>query len=197
MEKKSVSATILVIYLALIFSVIGACFSSFVFAYTKIEVESVALSSSDGIELFEDKNLTKKANKLKLSNMDLGLKPATGELDAESGIPSTITNEGTSEGYYAEIYLKATSNCRVVVKNINIDTERNKLEANEERKNIYVSILDVKNTTKSLEDDEVELVVFENVTEPKKLVFLIWLDSLAGDELEGAKISFDIDFQAV
>lgn len=197
MEKKSVSATILVIYLALIFSVIGACFSSFVFAYTKIEVESVALSSSNGIELFEDKNLTKKANKLKLSNMDLGLKPATGELDAESGIPSTITNEGTSEGYYAEIYLKATSNCRVVVKNINIDTERNKLEANEERKSIYVSILDVKNTTKSLEDDEVELVVFENVTEPKKLVFLIWLDSLAGDELEGAKISFDIDFQAV
>ena len=197
MEKKSVSATILVIYLALIFSVIGACFSSFVFSYTKIEVESVALSSSDGIELFEDKNLTKKANKLKLSNMDLGLKPATGELDAESGIPSTITNEGTSEGYYAEIYLKATSNCRVVVKNINIDTERNKLEANEERKNIYVSILDVKNTTKSLEDDEVELVVFENLTEPKKLVFLIWLDSLAGDELEGAKISFDIDFQAV
>lgn len=197
MEKKSVSATILVIYLTLIFSVVGVCFSSFVFPYTKIEVETVALTASVGIEIFEDKDLTKKAEKLKLSNMDLGLKPATGELDAESGIPSTITNEGSSEGYYAEVYLKATGNCKVVIKNIKIETERNQIEAEEERKSVFVSIMDVKNTTKSLEEDEVELVVFENLTEPKKLVFLIWLDSLAGEELEGAKISFDIDFQAV
>ena len=39
--------------------------------------------------VFEDDKLTSKIDKLKLSEMKLGLKPATGEIDAETKIPST------------------------------------------------------------------------------------------------------------
>ena len=37
MDKKSVSATILVLFLALVFAVVGACFSAFVYQKNIIE----------------------------------------------------------------------------------------------------------------------------------------------------------------
>ena len=78
MNKKSVSATILVLFLALFFTVVGSCFSAFVYSKTRTLLESVDLVSVEGVELFQDKAHKKKATSLKLSNMDLGLKPATG-----------------------------------------------------------------------------------------------------------------------
>lgn len=192
MEKKSVPATILVLFLTMLFSVIGICFSVFKYSETKITVENIKISAK-GIEVFEDEKLTKKATKLKLSDMELGLKPATGQIDEESLVPSTITDEGTSEGYYASIYVPAGKSFKVLVKNIKIKTDLNKTEAQEERKNIYVSIKDIKNSTKTLEKDEFEIASFENGNETYKITFLIWLGSLAGEELAGAKISFQIE----
>ncbi len=197
MKKKSVASTLLVLYLTLIFAVIGICFSVFLYSDTKIEIKNIALANQVQIEIFEDDKLEKKAETLSLSKMELGLKPATGKLDSETQIPSTITDEGTSEGYYATVYVKASSDFKIIVKDITIETKHDQIAANEERKNIFIAIKDVKNATKSLEKDIVELAKFENVNETQKLTFLIWLGSLSGDELEGAKISFTLDFQAV
>jgi hypothetical protein len=197
MEKKSVAATILVIFLSLIFSVIGICFSVFVYSDIKILISKVSIVSASGINVFEDNELTKKVESLKLSDMELGLKPATGELDEETQIPSTINDDGTSEGYYATIYVSAEQNFKIVVKDVVIETKKDQIEANEQRKNIFVSIKDRKNTTKSIENDETELATFENVSETQKLTFFIWLGSLASDALEGSKISFTLEFQSV
>ena len=194
MDKKSVAASILVGFLALVFAVIGACFSSFVFSYTKIEISSVAVKTASGIEVFEDEKLTKKINSLKLSKQELGIKPATGEVDAETQIPSTINAENTTEGYYSKVFVKSTINYKIVISNIKIETERNLIEAEEQRKNIFVAIEDIKNTTKSLENDEIEIVSLEKNSEPQELVFLFWLSSFAGEELEGSKISFSLEF---
>ena len=128
MNKKSVAASTLVVFMAIFFSIVGICFSSFVFRYTKIEVKEVLIETSAGVEVFEDENLTKPATKLKLSNMELGIKPATGELDAETKIPSTINDEGTSEGYYAKIYVKSNVKFKVVLKDIVVESEQNSLE---------------------------------------------------------------------
>lgn len=197
MNKKSVSATILVLFLALFFTVVGSCFSAFVYSKTRTLLESVDLVSVEGVELFQDKAHKKIATSLKLSNMDLGLKPATGEIDAESKVPSTITDKGTSEGYYASVYLDARVAFRVVVKNIKIDSTHDEIMVKEERKNIFVAIKDVKNSAKSLENDEIELASFSNVETLEKLTFYIWLSSFATDELEGAKISFMLEFVAI
>lgn len=197
MKKKSVAATLLVIYLTLIFAVIGVCFKVFVYEDTKIEIKNIRLTKASTIEIFEDKELKSKTTSLKLSDMKLGLKPATGEVDDETQIPSTITDQGTSEGYYSTIYVKANAGFKVIVKDIVIETKRDQIAAEEERKNIFVSVKDVKNTTKNLEKDSFELVKFENVTETKEITFLVWLGSLSGEELVGSKISFTLDFQAL
>ena len=58
----------------------------------------------------------------------------------------------------------------------------------------FVAIKDVKGSAKSLENDEVELAQFSNTEELDKITFFVWLSSFATDELEGAKISFTIEF---
>lgn len=195
MNKKSVSASILVMFLALVFAVIGSCFYAFVYQKNIIEFDEIKVVAESGVKVFEDKEFSKELNKLKLSDMKLGLKPATGELDSDTQIPSTITNEGTSEGYYESVYVKANAGYKIIIKDVKIQTSKNKTLAEDERKNIFVAIKDVSNTTKSLEKDEFELVRFESVKETQELVFLFWLDSLSGEELIGSKISFTLEFK--
>ena len=196
MEKKSVSATILILFLALTFSVIGICFSVFVYKETRILIGKVQISAYD-VSVYGDKELKNKATELKLSNIDLGLKPATGKIDNETQIPSTITDEETSEGCYACIYVPAGTNFKITIKDIVIETESNINEANEDRKNVFVALKDIKNSVKSLEEDKIELAKFENVNETTKITVLIWLGSLAKDNLVGATISFTLSFDKI
>jgi hypothetical protein len=67
----------------------------------------------------------------------------------------------------------------------------------EERKNIFIGVKDVKNSVKSLENDGVEICRYSDFAEPVKITFLIWLGAFASEELEGAKISFDLNFVAI
>ncbi len=197
MNKKSVSATILVLFLALFFSVVGSCFSFFVYKYKRILVERVGVIAGDGINVYSDEKLTKEVKKLKLSDMELGLKPATGEIDAETQIPSSIDDKGTSEGYYSTVYVKSLGNFRLSIHNIKIDSDHDENLIKEERKNVFVGVLDLKNSVKTLENEGVEICRYSDVSKPIKIIFLIWLGSQASDELEGAKISFDIKFVAI
>lgn len=197
MNKKSVAASFLVVFLAITFSVIGSCFMAFVYKDTKIEVKEVLVTFAEGVGVYQNKELTEPVSALKLSDMQVGLKPATGEIDAETMIPSTITNQGTSEGYYAKVFVKSNINYKIVMKNIVIKSKKDKHDIKEERKNLFISIKDVANSTKTLEKDETEIVSFSDVSETQELTFLIWMGGLADETLEGAKISFTLDFVAV
>ncbi|MBQ8424652.1 MAG: hypothetical protein IJX17_01365 [Clostridia bacterium] len=196
MEKKSVSATILVLFLALTFSVIGICFSVFVYKETRILIDEIKVVSS-GIKVYGDKELKNEAKKLELSNIDLGLKPATGKIDKETQIPSTITDEETSEGCYACVYVPSGINFKITIKDIKIDTENNINEVNEGRDNIFVAIKEVSTSVKTLEDNEIELATYENINETTKITFLVWLGSMADKELVGSKISFTLSFDKI
>ena len=197
MNKKSVAASTLVVFLAIFFSIIGICFSMFVFADTKIEVKSVKLVLANGIEAFSDKELTKSATELKLSKMELGLKPATGELDAETKIPSTINDQGTSEGYYSTVFVKTNSDFKVYIEDVKIDSKKYADKVDAERENVFVAIKDVEGAVKNIKENKTELASFSKVEGAKELVFYIWLDALAGEELEGAIISFSLSFVSV
>ena len=124
MNKKSVAASTLIVFLAIFFSIVGVCFSMFVFKDTKIEVKTIKLVSAEGIEIYGDKDLKQAVTELKLSKMELGLKPATGELDAETKIPSTINDQGTSEGYYSKIYVKSNSVFKLFVEDVEIESKK-------------------------------------------------------------------------
>ena len=197
MNKKSVAASTLVVFLAIFFSIVGICFSTLVYADTKIEVESVKLVSAEGIELFGDKELKETVTELKLSKMDLGLKPATGELDAETKIPSTISDEGTSEGYYSKLYIRAEGSVKVFIEDVKIKSKRHADKVDAERENIYVAIKDKTEAVKNLKDDKIELATFDSVEGSEEVIVYIWLDALAGEELEGSTISFELNFVAV
>ncbi len=197
MEKKSVSASLLIVYLVALFAVIGSCFYAFVFQARQIKVENLKIVSASGIGVFKDEGKSQATENLELSNMKTGIRPATGKIDKDTQIPSTITDANTSEGYYASVFVETQTNYKIVIKNIQIESSQDALEVKDERKNVFVSLKDVENTTKSLENDEIELVKFEDVSEPQKLTFLIWLGASAGDALHGARISFEIHFVAV
>lgn len=197
MNKKSVAASFLVVFLAITFSVIGSCFMAFVYKDTKIEVKEVSVMFADGIGVYQNKELSEPVSTLKLSDMKIGLKPATGEVDAETMIPSTITNQGTSEGYYAKVFVKTNINYKIIMKNIVIESKKDEHDVKEERKNLFISIKDVTNSTKTLEEEETEIVTFSDVSETQELIFLIWMGGLANEALEGSKISFALDFVAV
>lgn len=197
MEKKSVSASLLIIYLAALFAVIGSCFYTFVFKERQITIENISIVAASGISVFNDAEKKNSAIILELSDMETGIRPATGKLDKETQIPSTINDEGTSEGYYASVYVETKINYKIILKNIKIESKQDELEVKEERKNIFISIKDVENATKSLEEDEITLASFSNVNEIQKHTFLIWIGSLAGDSLHGSKISFELEFAAI
>lgn len=197
MNKKSVAASFLVVFLAITFSVIGSCFMAFVYKDTKIEVKEVSVTFADGIGVYQNKELSEPVSTLKLSDMKIGLKPATGEVDAETMIPSTITNQGTSEGYYAKVFVKTNINYKIIMKNIVIESKKDEHDVKEERKNLFISIKDIANSTKTLEEEETEIVTFSDVSETQELIFLIWMGGLANEALEGSKISFALDFVAV
>ncbi len=197
MNKKSVSASILVMFLALVFAVIGACFSSFVYKDKKIKFEEIKVVAASGISVFEDEEYLKAVSKLKLSEMELGLKPATGEVDAETEIPSTITDEGTSEGYYETLYVKASFAYQIVIKNIDIKNKKDEAKANAERENIFVAIKDMTGSTKSFEGEEVVVATINENFETREFVFLFWLGSLSGEELVGSIITFEIEFRKI
>ena len=182
------------IKLGTVFSGIGAIEQALIRMGIDHEIEFACDNGDIEIDVDYDKELKKTAKELKLSNMDIGLKPATGEVDSESHIPSTITDEGTSEGYYSTVYVKAGGDFKVFVKNIKIESKHDELLVKDERKNIFIAIKDIEKSAKSIEENQVELASFSNPKETEKLTFFIWLSSFASDELEGAKISFDIEF---
>lgn len=192
MNKKSVSATILILFLALTFSVIGSCFMNFVYKETKIELKNINIIANAGVDVFDDDKLSNKINKLNFSEVKLGLKPATGELDAETEVPSTITDDNSSEGCYSTVYVKASAPFKIVINNISIINSVG--DSENERKNIFVSIKNLNNSTNSLENDEIKIASFDDVSNANKIVFLFWLGSLSGEELVGAQISFDVNF---
>lgn len=197
MNKKSVSASILVMFLALVFAVVGACFSTFVYKDKMIKFQEIKVVAASSIEVFDDEKLENKISKLKLSDMKLGLKPATGDLDEETKIPSTITDKNGSEGYYEKIYVKSSAAFKVSVTNIKIENDKDKEKAEKEREHIFVAIKGTKNSTKPLQEDVVEIATFESSEDAREIVFLFWLDALSGDELVGSKISFDIEFKPI
>ena len=168
----------------------------FVYKDTRVLVTSALVKNGQGVEVFSDEELSEKVTQLKLSNMDTGLKPATGEVDSETQIPSTITDTGTSEGYYSTVYVKCAGGFKVNLKDIKIETKKDKVAVSEQKKNIFVAIKDVKNAVKTLEKEDT-IASFENVNETQKLTFYIWIGALASEDIEGAKISLTFEFLAV
>ena len=194
MVRKNTAATVTTLLCAMLFIVIGSCFSAFVYKGKIIEVKNPNFVLAAGIAVYSG-NGDKQINSLELSKMKLGLKPATGEEDVETGIPTTITDKQGSEGQYAKFTLYAPNGCIIYITNIAIKSEKTQEEIMEERENIMVSIKELDGKATSLKEDKVELGRTSATDERQPLTFFIWLKKGAGSGLEASKISFDISIE--
>ena len=197
MQRKNIAMTMSTILCALTFIVIGSCFSAFIYKDEVIKVTDPKIILGDNIQVFSSEG-DKVIDKLDLSQMKLGLKPATGEEDSVTNIPTTVTDKQGSEGQYAKFKLYAPSGARVYISNIKIENSKESAEDVEnERENIMVAIKEIEDSAKSLVGNKIELGQAVASDERISYTFLIWLSGKVSDKLESSKISFDISFEAV
>ena len=169
----------------------------FVYQEKKITVQNPSIIASSGVLVYDSKDEEQAPiDKLKFNDMALGLKPITGDADADTGIPSTMTDKIGTEGLYATVKVTAPAGLKIVITNIQINSEQDKEKVQEERKNIFMAIKDKQNSAQSLEEESITLVDEELEVKEKEYTIFFWLDGKAGEALTGAKISFELHFIA-
>lgn len=193
MLRKNVAPVVATILSCLLFIIIGSCFSAFLYKNEIIKVENPKIFKSENIIIYEEKG-EDIITEIKLSKMKLGLKPATGEEDSETNIPSTIVDKQGSEGHYAKIMVMAPEGCKIVLSDIVINSKCKEEEIKEERKNIMVAIKEIKNSAKNLSLEQVELGIISPSNENIPLTFYVWLSGKASDILEASIIKFKVNF---
>ena len=188
-KKKSLAVCVTAILYIMLFAVIGSCFMAFKYEDEKVTVLDPNLIISTGVSVTD--SAKNDISKLEFSEVKLGLKPVTGELDHETKVPVTVTDQNGSEGVFAKFIVTTSDNKSIKIKNLKI-TGNDKLEIDKERKNIWVALKDVEDSAKSLEDDEVILGFIENASGGREYTLLFWLSSVASENFEMTTISFDV-----
>jgi len=188
-KKKSTAVSVVAVLSILLFAIIGSSFMAYMYKDEKVEVLSPRLVINNGVSVTDlsNNNITS----LKFSEIKLGLKPATGELDVETKVPVTVTDKNGSEGIYSKFKIFASTNKIIKVSNLKI-VGNNALDFDKERANIWMSIKEISDSTKNFEDDVVTLGEATGVNEGKELTFLFWLSSVASENFESTTISFDV-----
>lgn len=192
MEAKNTGAIMATIFFIILCTIIGTCFMAFVYADKKVQVKDPQIAVQSGIEVLDEKGST--ISSVKLSVSKLGLKPVTGEEDAETKVPSTVNDKMGTEGLYGSFSVKSSVNWALYVTDIQIEAEKN---TDEERENIKVGLKDVPESTQTLEGNKVLIATGLASETPVKHTLFVWLHAHAGDDLIGSKISFTLSFEAV
>ena len=196
MNRKNIATTIATILACFLFITIGSCFSAFLYKQEIVKVQNPKVVLAENMAIFDAQG-DKTIEEIKLSTIKLGLKPATGEEDSVSNIPSTVTDKQGSEGVYSKFKFYAPEGAKVVIRDIKIESKNDREKVEEERKNICVAIKEIKDSSVNLEQDEVVLGNLLVSDERQEYTFLVWLCGKTGDDLEGSTISFTLYFDAV
>lgn len=187
--KKSIAVCVTAILYIMLFAVIGSCFMAFKYEDEKVIVVDPKITASEGVVVTDKENNV--ITQLKFSEVKLGLKPVTGELESETKIPVTVTDTNGSEGIYAKFQVKTNNIVSVKIKNLSI-TGNDKLEVEKERTNIWFSIKEIQDSTKNFEEDTIVLGEIKDASDGKELTLLFWLSSVASEDFECSTIKFDV-----
>ena len=185
MEKKTVAITIL-LCLTLIFIVaIGATFSSFKVAKERVEVESISIYAADGITITNSDGEV--VTNLEVKSAAVGVRPATGEQDPSTSIPTTVNDAVGTEGAYA--CFKITSSKPYVIR-LKSCTFENGYEENV--RNVRLGIMEQKNEPVGGNNIGSVLSKGESASE-KETVVVVWLDSDTKKSIAGSKIKIELE----
>lgn len=192
MNKKNIATTIILILCSTLFTVTGYAFMTYVYEKYKITVENPSVISDAGVLVWNSEDESKQQlDKLVFNDIGLGLKPVTGGVSADSNIPSTVTDKHGSEGLYSSFKVSAPEGLTILIKNIKIEGYE-ELNEKEERENLFVALKDVEDSDSSLEEDVITLFTAKEKLVEQEFTLFFWIGDTAGEELKGAKISFDV-----
>lgn len=185
MQKKTTATTVLTILYLFFIVAIGATLSAFKISKEKVEVEKIIINAVEGITITNNKNV--KVTELEVKSSAVGVRPATGEEDSETSIPTTVNDAVGTEGSYASFKLSSSADYLIKLKNCylsNGDVEN--LE------NVRVAIMEEENDP--VNGANIGAVLAKgNAVANKEMVVVVWLDKDTTKSIKGAKISIELE----
>ena len=184
MDKKTVATTILCFIILIFFLSVGATVSAFGVAPKKVEVKSISIVSSDGVIVKSQKDEV--INELKVKSSSVGVRPATGEEDGSTSIPTTVNDQVGTEGAYGVFKLTANRDWKIILKSCKLTSGEDNLE------NVKIAIMEDDAKAKSGKDLGSVLYQGEEATD-KCMVVVVWLDKDTTKSIVGADILIELE----
>lgn len=187
MQKKTIAITVLTLLILSFIVSIGATLSAFKVSRERVVVKTIEVVASGVSVTNKDGEPIKQ---LAVKSSSVGVRPATGEEDTSTNIPTTVNDAVGTEGAYATFFVTAETEFEIRL--------------------ISCSL------TKGLEDnlDNVRLGIMEEENDPvcgcdigamlakggpstnKEYVVVVWLDQETTKSIKGAEISVVIEVVA-
>lgn len=185
MEKKTIATTVAGLLILALIICVGATLSAFKVQKEKVEVKAIAITTSDGISVKNKKG--EDITELKVISSGLGVRPATGEEDNTTQVPSTINDNIGSEGAYAVCYINSDSEWCIRLSSCT-------LTAGEEENldNIRIAVLDKK--SEAIKGSEAgKCLTKGEPTKNKEVTVVVWLDADAKKSIASADIKIQLE----
>lgn len=169
MEKKTIATTISGLLILIFIIVIGATLSAFKVQKQKVEVKSIKVEAESGILITDKKG--KEIVDLEIKSSDVGIRPATGEEDCTTHVPSTINDSVGTEGAYACFKVVSENDFQIILVSCTLSAGHE-----ENIDNIRIASLDDK--SECVKGSELGKVVGDGeATDGDEIIIAVWLDA--------------------
>ena len=185
MEKKSVAITIFSILVVIFLMAIGSTLSAFKVAKEKVEVKQIIIYASEDVKITNMEN--QETSELEVKSSEVGVRPATGEEDCETSIPTTVNDAVGTEGAYASFKLSANGNWEIRLKSCSLSAG-----AEENLENVRVAIMEEEN--EPVDGSSVGSVLARGTSvQDKEMVIVVWLQKDTTKSIKSADIAIEIE----
>ena len=185
MDKKTVAVTVMTILIVVFLIAIGSTISAFKVSRERVVVSEIMIVYNDGVKVTNKDG--ESIGLLDVKSSAVGVRPATGDEDTETNIPTTVNDAVGTEGAYASFFLTCDTKweIRLVSCSLTNGTEEN-------LDNVRVAIMEEQNEPVCGEDVGSVLARGEQVNN-KEYVIVVWLDQETTLSIKGSKISVVVE----
>lgn len=185
MEKKTIATTITGILILVLIICVGATLSAFKVQKEKVEVKSIEIFAKDNTSVTNESG--ESITELKVISSGLGVRPATGEEDNTTQVPSTINDNIGSEGAYATCFINTTTNWCIKLVSCSLTAGED-----ENLDNIRIAVLDKK--SKAIKGSEVGACLTKRESvQNLEVTIVVWLDADAKKSIASADIKIQLE----
>lgn len=187
MEKKTIATSMFCVLILIFIVSIGATLSAFKVSKEKVEVKSITVEAGEGV-LVADKD-GNAITSLKVKSSKIGVRPATGEEDGDTGIPSTINDAVGTEGAYATFFVSSDEDFVIVLNGCTLTQG-----SEDNLDNVKIAVMDDSSKTVS-GTDMGAVIISKSACKKKEMSIVVWLDADTTKTVAGADVLITIGIQ--